>query len=155
MTQWLHGERIGKQGKLTFGCCAVVFDVARQKVLLTRRADNGSWCLPGGHMEPGESVAEACQRECREETGLEVRLVRLLGIYSDPNRIIEYADGKRCQIVALCFEAEPTGGTLGLSDETTAYGYYAKEEIARMDVVEHHLERIADAFADDPKPYIR
>jgi len=155
MTRWLHGERIGKQAKLAFGCCVVIFDAARQKVLLTRRADNGSWCLPGGHMEPGESVQEACLRECREETGLEVRLVRLLGVYSNPNRIVEYAGGNRQHVVALCFEAIHTGGTLGLSDETTAYGYFSKEEIARMDVFESHLERIADAFDGSAAPYIR
>jgi len=56
MTQVLYGERLGKNGELRIGCSATVFDERRQKVLLTRRRDNGLWCLPGGYMESGESV---------------------------------------------------------------------------------------------------
>jgi ADP-ribose pyrophosphatase YjhB (NUDIX family) len=43
------------------GCSAAIFD-ERGRILLTRRADNGQWCLPGGRMESGESAAEACER---------------------------------------------------------------------------------------------
>lgn len=53
------------------GVAAVVLDAAR-RVLLARRADNGLWGLPSGHVEPGETVAEAVAREVREETGLDV-----------------------------------------------------------------------------------
>ncbi len=147
MSKLLYGDRIGAQANLVAGACAAVFDAERRKVLLTRRTDNGRWCLPGGHMEAGESIVETCVREVREETGLEVRVVRLIGVYSTPHRIIEYADGKRYQFVSLHFEAEITGGALSLSDETTGYGFYSQDEIASMDVMEHHLERIADAFA--------
>ncbi len=70
MTQVLYGERLGKNGELRIGCSATIFDKARQKVLLTRRLDNGLWCLPGGHMEAGKSVEECCVREVFEETGL-------------------------------------------------------------------------------------
>ena len=69
MTQILYGERIGKQGKIRLGCSAAIFD-EHGRILLTRRADNGQWCLPGGGMESGESAAEACEREVLEETGL-------------------------------------------------------------------------------------
>lgn len=54
------------------------------RVLLTQREDFEVWCLPGGGVEPGESLAQAAIREVREETGLEVELVRLVGIYSRP-----------------------------------------------------------------------
>src|SRR5690349_21801151 len=60
MAKIIQGERIGKLGKLVIGCSALIFDEKREKILLTRRSDNGRWCLPGGHMEAGESVAEAC-----------------------------------------------------------------------------------------------
>ena len=81
--------------------------------------------MPGGHMEPGESATEACAREVWEETGLKVRIGRLIGVYTNPHRIVEYADGNRYQIVALSFEAEPIGGELGISDETTECGYFS------------------------------
>jgi 8-oxo-dGTP pyrophosphatase MutT (NUDIX family) len=63
------GERIGRLGQLRVGCVVVVFDATRERMLLTRRTDNGRWCLPGGGMDAGESIAEACLRELEEETG--------------------------------------------------------------------------------------
>ncbi len=155
MTQVLHGPRIGKTGRLRVGCSAVIFDETRQKVLLTRRADNSLWCLPSGGMEPGETAAEACQREVLEETGLKVQVTHLIGIYTDPNRIVEYKDGRRVQIVALCFEAVIQDGELQLSDETTAYGYYTLPEIQQMEMLENHRERIEDAFTGQIPAYIR
>jgi 8-oxo-dGTP pyrophosphatase MutT (NUDIX family) len=155
MVRVLAGDRVGRLGKLSVGCTAVVFDPTRQKVLLTQRGDNGRWCLPGGHMEPGESATEACARELWEETGLRAQVGKLIGVYSSPHWLLEYADGARCQMVGLCFEAEPIGGALGLSDETTAYGYFTAAEIASMDVMDHHRERIADAFVGAVRPFVR
>ena len=151
----IEGDRIGKLGKLALGCSATIFDPSRQKVLLTRRTDNGRWCLPGGRSESGESVIETCERETLEETGLEVRVVRLLGVYSSPHRLIEYADGNRYHIVALNFEVEPIGGTLTLSDETTDFGYFSWEEMAQMDVMETHVERLTDIFSGRQPPFLR
>src|SRR6185295_19765609 len=118
MTQVLYGDRLGREGQLRTGCSAVIFDETRTKALLTRRTDNGLWCLPGGAMEPGESAAEACAREVWEETGLQVDVLRLVGVYSDPHRLVVYPDGHKVHIVALSFEAKITGGELGLSNET-------------------------------------
>jgi 8-oxo-dGTP pyrophosphatase MutT (NUDIX family) len=155
MVRVLQGERIGAGGVLAVGCTTAILDATGQRLLLTRRADNGLWCLPGGHMEPGESAAEACVREVREETGLEVRVSRLIGVYSSPHVLLEYGPDRREQMVGLCFAAEPTGGALGLSDETTAADYFSADEIAEMDVLPHHVERIADAFAGQVAAFIR
>jgi ADP-ribose pyrophosphatase YjhB (NUDIX family) len=54
------------------------------RVLLTQREDFEVWCLPGGQVESGESLAQAAVREVREETGLHIELLRLVGIYSRP-----------------------------------------------------------------------
>jgi ADP-ribose pyrophosphatase YjhB (NUDIX family) len=151
----IHGERVGRSGALLLCCSAVVFDRAGDKIVLTRRADNGRWCLPGGHVEAGESVAEACLREVQEETGLEVRLVRLTGVYSDPHRVVEYADGNRYHVVVLSFEAETAGGVLRTSSETTECGFFSRAEIESMDLMEHHAERIEDAFAGRTAAFIR
>src|SRR5687767_6821069 len=110
MVKYLYGDRIGAQGRLFIGCSATLFDETGQRVLLTRRTDNGRWCLPGGALEPGESVSEACAREVLEETGLRVSVVRLIGVYSDPHRLLEYADGNRYHLVALSFEVALEGG---------------------------------------------
>jgi ADP-ribose pyrophosphatase YjhB (NUDIX family) len=151
----IEGERVARLGMLALGCSAVIFDPTRVKVLLTRRTDNGRWCLPGGRSEAGESVTETCLREVLEETGLQVRIIRLLGVYSSPHRLVEYADGNRYHIVALNFEAEPIGGTLTTSDETTAYGYFTWDDIAHMDVMETHVERLRDVFSGQSPPFVR
>lgn len=154
MAKIIYGERIGKQGKLSVGCSAVIFDATQQKILLTRRSDNGRWCLPGGHMEAGESAAEACIREVEEETGLQVRIRRLIGVYSSPHMLLTYADGNRYQMVALCFEAEVQGGQLALSDETTEAGYFTPAEIEIMDIMEHHRQRITDALSGHEETFL-
>jgi 8-oxo-dGTP pyrophosphatase MutT (NUDIX family) len=154
-TRILQGERIGRLGQIRPGSAAVIFDERREKVLLTQRSDNGQWCLPGGGLDPGESAAENCVREVREETGLEVRVCRLIGIYTSPHYLIEYPDGKQVQIAAFCFECEITGGALGLSNETLAYGYFSEEEIAALDLIATHRQRIQDAFIYQEPAYIR
>jgi len=155
MARYLHGDRIGKLATLALSCNAVIFDPTRRRILLTRRTDNGQWRLPGGMLDAGESVAEACAREVREETGLRVRIGRLIGVYSNPHRITEYADGNRYHFVSLSFEAEPTGGELSISEETTDYGYFSPAEIEGMRVIAPHRERIADAFAKQNIPFVR
>ena len=145
MSTLKYGDRIGKGGVLRVGASALIFDESREKVLLTQREDNGRWCLPGGGMDPGESAAEACVREVLEETGLEVRVTRLVGIYTTPDLLIEFPDGNKIQSVAFSFEVEITGGELGLSDETTDFGWYTVAEMEAMDTMENHVERIHDA----------
>jgi len=71
-------------------------------------------------MDPGESADETCVREVLEETGLEVKVTRLVGIYTSPHILVEYPDGSKTQPVAFSFEAEVIGGQLGLSDEERA-----------------------------------
>ncbi|MEW5939622.1 MAG: NUDIX domain-containing protein [Chloroflexota bacterium] len=146
MTQILYGDRLGREGKIRLGCSVAIFD-DEGRVLLTRRADNGQWCLPSGGMEPGESPSEAAIREVEEETGLTVRVRRLVGVYSDPHQLTVYADGTKVQIVAIHFEAEVVGGTLGLSEETTAFGWFSQKEVEGMELLGHHKQRALNAWA--------
>ena len=149
------GDRIGREGALRVGASALIFDEAREKILMTQRSDNSRWCLPGGGMDPGESASETCIREVIEETGLEVRVIRLIGVYTTPDMLIEYRDGNKIQPVTFSFEAEVTGGELGLSDETIDFGWYTVAEIDAMDTLEHHLTRIHDAVKDLPEAFFR
>jgi len=149
------GDRIGKEGKIRLGCSAFILDEDKQKVLLTKRTDNGMWCMPSGGVDPGETVEEACVREVLEETGLEARIMRLVGVYSYPQGLVEYPDGNKAQIIALSFTADVTGGELGLSDETTDFGYFSLEQMNQMDMLPCHLERIQDAFKDQIAPFIK
>ncbi len=88
-----------------FGVNVAVLDAGR--VLLTQRSDLPVWCLPGGFVDDGESVATAAVREVREETGLDVVLTRLVGIYSRPR-------WRRGGGHDLLFTARPVGGALAV-----------------------------------------
>jgi len=154
VTQVLYGERLSKQGKIRLGCSAAIFD-ERGRILLTRRMDNGQWCLPGGRMESGESAAEACEREVLEETGLSVRVKRLVGVYSHPDQLVVYPDGNKAHIVALHFEANIISGELGLSNETTDFGYFTLQEIEGMEMLGRHKERIIDTLEKHPEALIK
>jgi len=150
MCNLIYGDRIGTDARLLPVAVTIIFDETGENVLLTQRTDNGRWCLPGGAMDPGESAEEACVREAMEETGLDVRVTRLVGIYTSPDVIIEYADGDRCQVVAITFGAKVIGGELRLSDGTTDYGYFPVDSLDKVDLMEYHLEPIRDAVKNLP-----
>lgn len=154
MTQVLYAEGISKQGELRLGCSAAIFD-DQGRIFLTRRTDNGQWCLPGGGMESGESVKEACEREVWEETGLRVRVVRLVGVYSYPDQLVVYPDGNKAHIVALHFEAEILDGEPALSNETTDFGYFTWEEVEALDMFGRHRQRILDTIEQHPQALIK
>ena len=155
MTKIIRGERVGKQGRIAVGCSAAVRDPTGKMILLVRRVDNGRWDVPGGYMDPGESVTEACAREVLEETGVQVRVGQLIAVYNSPNLLLEYPDGNRLQLVILHFAAERIGGALKISEETSEVGYFSRADIHGMDISEFGRQRIDDAFAAQPTPFIR
>ena len=134
---------------LRLSVSAVVWrDGGRRELLLMQRADNAHWGLPGGYVEPGESVEQAAAREVREETGVQVEVGRLVGVYSDPAAmVIAYPDGRRVHAVNLCFEAAPiAAGVATTPDETLATGYFAWDALPEP-LVPIHKVRIEDAVA--------
>jgi ADP-ribose pyrophosphatase YjhB (NUDIX family) len=155
MTYILYGERVSKQAELRLGCSATLFDVYHAKILLTRRKDNGMWCLPGGMIESGETVSEGCEREVLEETGLRVHVVRLTGIYSDPHQVVVYPDDTHTHIVVINFEVELVSGEPGLSSETTGVDWFLVGEASEMDLFHGHAQHIRDALAGREGAFIR
>lgn len=113
------------------------------RVLLTRRVDNGKWCLPSGHMEVGETIEQTVIRETREETGLDVVAEKPVGVYSAPH---PYYSAKGKQPVAFVFLCRVTGGELSISDETTEFAWFVPADLP-ADIVPTHPQRIADAMA--------
>jgi ADP-ribose pyrophosphatase YjhB (NUDIX family) len=116
------------------------------KILLMKRSDNQHWGLPGGYVEPGESVLVATQREVREETGYEIEVGRLVGVYSDPHsQVVEYADRRRVHVVNLCFEAVAgSQGALETPDETLELGFFGTDALPQPFVPIHEI-RVSDA----------
>src|SRR4029453_8623784 len=111
------------------GVAAVICD--GERVLLQRRDDNGKWGLPGGGVEPGESVRAAIVREVQEETGLDVEPVRLIGVYSDPanHQVITYPDGNVIHYVSTVFECAIRGGTLACCVESLALEFFPPDAL--------------------------
>jgi ADP-ribose pyrophosphatase YjhB (NUDIX family) len=91
--RWLR-ERIGPEPVWLVYATALIVDEAG-RILLQRRADFEAWGLPGGVMEPGESLLQALHREVREETGLSIRVERLIGLYTSPEFMVRYPNGRR------------------------------------------------------------
>jgi ADP-ribose pyrophosphatase YjhB (NUDIX family) len=105
-------------------------------------------------MEPGESVTEACAREVWEETGLHVRVERLIAVYSDPHKLLEYPDGNRYQLVVLHFVAEPIGGDVNIGEETIEIGYFSRTDIEQLDIGDFDQQRIIDGFAAQSATFV-
>jgi ADP-ribose pyrophosphatase YjhB (NUDIX family) len=111
----------------------------RDRILLTKREDFAVWCLPGGAVESGESLAQAAIREAREETGLQVRLTGLVGVYSRPN----WRAGGAHEVL---FAAERIGGRLlTATAETTEAGWFGPNELPEP-MFTWHYQRISDAL---------
>jgi ADP-ribose pyrophosphatase YjhB (NUDIX family) len=108
------------------------------QILLTLREDFEVWCLPGGEVEAGETLAQAAVREAREETGLEVRLERVVGIYSRPSL-------GRFSGHTVVFAGSPIGGKLHLqSGETIDLRFFSPADLP-FDLMSEDLQRIQDA----------
>ena len=155
MSKLIFGKRISKGAPILVGSSALIWDPAGEMILLTKRGDNGRWCLPGGQLDSGETVSETCIREVLEETGLAVEVERLIAVYSNPDMLLYYGEDHQYQVISFHFEAIATGGELGLSDETTDVGYFSLDEIQAMDVMEHHLQRIEDGLEGKAETIVR
>ena len=110
-----------------------------QRILLILREDFRVWGLPGGDVDPGESLAQAAVREAREETGLEVALTRLVGMYS--------LVGNDHTLVTAVFAARVTGGDLHPQPREIADVDWFPADVLPDDLIWWHRQRIADAFA--------
>lgn len=141
--------------RLEPGVAAVVLN-APGDVLLVKRRDNGLWGLPSGHVERGETVAEAVKREVREETGLDVEVERLIGVYSDPaSQVFHYPSGEVVQFVTLSFLCRVVGGTLCADGVESSEVKFFKPSELPHDILTMHPLWLKDAQADRPQAFIR
>lgn len=121
------------------GADAAVFD-ADGRILLQKRSDSGTWCLPGGAMEMHEAPEETAVREAREETGLDVDVVELVDAYRRPP-----SEHYPYTTVLLSYLCTVTGGDLELSHEGEALEYWEIEAVPAWFPV--HREIAMDARA--------
>jgi 8-oxo-dGTP diphosphatase len=111
--------------------------------LLLINGPRRGWEMPGGQVEEGESLKEAAIRETREESGIEVEVIKFCGIFQNVNQSI-------CNTVFL---AKPIGGTLATSDESLEVGFFPIEEALEMVTFPNFRERIRYSLDEETHPF--
>lgn len=124
------------------------------RVLLVERSDNGLWALPGGTQDVGETIQATAEREVLEETGYRVKVVDVVGIYSDPNHVIAYDDGEVRQQFAISFRAELVGGALTQSDETPSVRWVAPDDLDAYPMHPSIRLRVEHGLENRTRPYL-
>ncbi|RJQ55217.1 MAG: NUDIX domain-containing protein [Nitrospiraceae bacterium] len=122
---------IDPQTTVKAGVGVIILD-DEQRILLERRSDNGLWGLSGGAIDPGETILNAAIREVKEETNLVIKIIGIIGIYSDPadGRIVTYPDnGDVRHLVDVIFTAEIISGEMKKSHESIELRFFNPDSL--------------------------
>ncbi|MBM0204318.1 NUDIX domain-containing protein [Micromonospora sp. STR1s_5] len=123
------------------------------RVLLIHRTDNGLWALPGGAQDFGEYISETAVRETREETGVEVKVAGVVGIYTNPNHVVEYSDGEVRQQFSICFRGRYLSGEPTTSEESSSVRWVAQDQLDNLPIHPSMKLRIDHGFKQRTEPY--
>jgi 8-oxo-dGTP diphosphatase len=114
------------------------------RALLIKRLDNGHWEPPGGVLELGETIKDGLRREVREETGLDIDVGPLTGVYKNMTR----------GVIALVFAATIRGGCLVATDETADFRWEDERGVREL-ANEAYAIRVLDALTSNPRASVR
>lgn len=111
----------------------IVRDPSTNCVLLQLRGDDATWGLPGGRIEPGETLEDAARRELFEETGLTAGRLTQIDVYSGPQFVVHYPDGYSAFVVGATFETQEFSGVLRIDDagETADLAWFAADALPK------------------------
>ena len=135
-------DAFGSPRQFRIAVYALIF--REREILLALRRDTDWWNLPGGGLELGETVEEGVCREVREETGLEVEVDHLVGVYSKPQK----------QEIVLTFLCRTLSGTLTVTNESRECRYFVPEAMP-VNTLPKHRQRVMDALLNEKHAVLR
>jgi ADP-ribose pyrophosphatase YjhB (NUDIX family) len=142
-----------KANSIVVAVTAFVLD-DQGRVLLIRRTDNELWALPGGGQDFGEYISQTAVRETREEAGIDIEVIGVVGIYTNPNHVVEYSDGEVRQQFSICFRGRYLDGEPTTSDESSDVRWVAQSELDGLPIHPSMRLRIDHGFERRAEPYI-
>jgi len=132
--QWIRSKVGHKKIILAFagGCVCN----KKGEILLQRRADSAKWGFPGGAIELGETPQMAVVREVKEETGLDVEVGELIGVYTECD--MKYPNGDEAQSICMAYELKVIGGELCCdNNETLELKYFSPDDVPELFCRQH------------------
>ncbi|MGY5035389.1 NUDIX hydrolase [Streptomyces sp. 900116325] len=150
---YINDPNAPKANSIVPSVTAVALNEAGQ-VLLIHKTDNDLWALPGSGVDVGESVADAAVRETKEETGFDVEVTGLVGLYTNPAHVMAYDDGEVRQQFSICFTARIVGGKLRTSTESKEVAFVDPSKLDELNIHPSMRMRIEHGLTVRPQPYI-
>lgn len=120
---------VSESGYVTPKTDVRAFIIRDGKLLMVKEAEDGKWSLPGGWADVGDTPSAAVCREVVEETGLEVKVTKLLGVW---DRNLHGHPPLPWHVYKLIFLCEETGGSLALSHESTDIGFFDLNDLPEL-----------------------
>lgn len=149
-----HDETSAPKANSIVPAATEVIENADHEVLMIERTDNDLWALPGGAQDISKSAAEAAQREVIKETGIEIEITGLSGIYSDPRHAIADDNGEVRQEFSGRFLAKMTGEELRASSGSRQASQVPASQLENLDIPPSMRLRVVHGLEDHRTPYL-
>lgn len=142
-TDYYHRKDAPMPNSIKPAAAVAIFN-DRKEILLLHRKDNGKWTMPGGTLELGESMTSCALREVKEESGLDVEILDIIGTYTDPDIRIAYSDGEVRQEFTIVYYGEVRGYDVELDHESSGYVWVPLSDIKSLPLADSQRGRLDD-----------